>query len=599
VTREYSVLHLFSGIGGAALGFQSALVEYRGMVGRFRTLAGIDVDREACIDFRALTGSPAVEMDLFTEAQYTAFHGRTPPDGWREVTPEDLLTATGGEYPDVVFASPPCKAFSGLLPSARAASDKYQALNGLVTRGIRLVLEAFTDNLPAVIMIENVPRITSRGAGLLADVKRLLGRQEYVFSEGYHDCGEIGGLGQHRRRYLLIARLPAKVPGFIYRPFTRRVRSIGEVIGPLPMPDDPAMGPLHRLPRLSKRTWIRLALIPAGGDWRDLQTIAPEDYRLLYVPRGGGPFGVQDWAKPGATVTGTASVKGSNAACVADPRLPDRDSRHPGVYRVVRWDAPGPCVTGSRFGSGAPAIADPRLSAGIGRNFAGSPGLYGVLGWNEPAQAVTGAAKVSSSNCPAAVADPRVWFDNAYRVGLWTEPAGTVTSGHDPSCGAITVADPRLGCICRNGLYGVQHWDRPASTITGARSPHSGTTAVADPRVSLIGLEDANDDHNGVWIIISEDRSWHRPLTTLELAALQDLPVTMPDGSPLRLAGRSDARWRERIGNAVPPGAAKGIAEAILPAIMNSEGRLELSNEGIWVLPREKDWHNGMDVSAN
>ncbi|MEM0138513.1 MAG: DNA cytosine methyltransferase [Thermoplasmatales archaeon] len=555
--KEYTVMHLFSGLGGAALGFQAAMAEYRGMVGRFRTVVGIDVDPEACADFRALTRAPAVEMDLFTRAQYIAFHGRTPPEGWREAAPADLLATTGGEYPDVVFTSPPCKAFSGLLPSARAASDKYQALNGLVTRGIRLVLEAFTDNLPAVIMIENVPRITSRGAGLLADVKRLLGRQGYVFSEGYHDCGEIGGLGQHRRRYLLIARLPAKVPGFIYRPFTRRVRSIGEVIGHLPMPDDPAMGPLHRLPRLSKRTWIRLALIPAGGDWRDLQTIAPEDYRLLYVPRGGGPFGVQDWAKPGATVTGAASVKGSNAACVADLRLPDRDSRHPGVYRVVRWEEPGPCVTGSRFGSGAPAIADPRLSAGIGRNFAGSPGLYGVLDWNEPAQAIIAGARVSSSNCPAAV------------------------------------ADPRIRCEARNGLYGVQAWEQPGSTVTGARSVHSGTAAVADPRAPLMG--DA-DDRSGVWVIISEDGTWHRPLTTLELAALQGLPLTMPDGRPLVLAGRSDARWRERIGNAVPPPAARGIADEILLSLLaNERGDFRLSDTDVWVLPgtlekRERGW---------
>ncbi|MCL6557400.1 MAG: hypothetical protein K6U74_01115 [Firmicutes bacterium] len=59
---EYTVLHLFSGIGGAALGFQQAVEEYRGMVGRFRTLAGIDCDPEACEDFRALTGAPAAVM---------------------------------------------------------------------------------------------------------------------------------------------------------------------------------------------------------------------------------------------------------------------------------------------------------------------------------------------------------------------------------------------------------------------------------------------------------------------------------------------------------------------------------------------------------
>ena len=48
--RQYTVLHLFSGIGGAALGFQQARQEYKGMVGQFQTLAGIDCDPEACQD---------------------------------------------------------------------------------------------------------------------------------------------------------------------------------------------------------------------------------------------------------------------------------------------------------------------------------------------------------------------------------------------------------------------------------------------------------------------------------------------------------------------------------------------------------------------
>lgn len=53
------------------------------------------------------------------------------------------------------------------------------------------------------------------------------------------------------------------------------------------------------------------------------------------------------------------------------------------------------------------------------------------------------------------------------------------------------------------------------------------------------------------------DGTWHRPFTTLELAALQgmvDLEET------LELHGTSDSAWRERIGNAVPPPAAQAIA---------------------------------------
>ncbi|OIQ08707.1 putative BsuMI modification methylase subunit YdiO [Moorella thermoacetica] len=496
MTREFTVLHLFSGIGGAALGFQQAVEEYKGVVGRFRTLAGIDVDPEACADFEYITGAPAIQMDLFSRADYESFHGHEPPPGWQEVTAGDLLAATGWEHPDVVFLSPPCKGFSGLLPVEKSRSEKYQALNRLVVRGLSLVVEAYQDDLPAVIMLENVPRITSRGECLLRQVKHLLGKHGYAFHEGFHDCGELGGLGQHRKRYLLIARLEQKMTSFIYKPPVKRVKSIGEIIGPLPMPDDPRMGLLHRLPRLQWKTWVRLALIPAGGDWRYLDKIASVRYRLEYVPHNGA-FRVGRWDEPATTITGSANVRGSNAlAAIADPRLPHRDNRHPAVYQVVKWDEPGPCVTGTRFGSGAPAVGD-----------------------------------------------------------------------------------PRIGCRPRNGTYKVQAWNQPSATVIGAGDIHAGAAAVADPRIPA---DDKRPDPPPV--IIALDGTWHRPLTTLELAVLQGFPISLPNGQPLKLAGKSDARWRERIGNAVPPPAAKAIAEQILSALLVSEkGEWVLGYTGFWV----------------
>ncbi|RKO67150.1 DNA cytosine methyltransferase [Desulfofundulus salinus] len=493
--KEFTVLHLFSGIGGAALGFQQAVSEYKGMVGRFRTLAGIDVDPEACQDFRTLTGAPAVEMDLFSRADYIAFHGHEPPADWREVSAEDLLAATGGEYPDVVFLSPPCKGFTGLLPEKVAMSEKYQALNRLVVRGLALTMQAFGEDPPSIIMLENVPRITSRGEWLLRQVKRLLRRYGYVFHEGFHCCGEIGGLAQRRKRYLLIARLEKKMTAFVYRPPSRRLKTIGEVLGKLPLPDDPSMGPMHRLPRLQWRTWVRLALIPPGGDWRDLEHLDFENLRLKHTPRTGA-YQVAMWDEPCGTVIGSARVQGSNGvAAIADPRVPE--TWRTIAFRVVRWEEPGPCITGARFGSGA-----------------------------------------------------------------------------------LAVADPRLGCRPRSGSYKVQAWNEPAATVIGAGDIHAGAAAVADPRIPT-------DDErpNPPPVIIALDGTWHRPLTTLELAVLQGFPAVMPDGRPLTLVGKSDARWRERIGNAVPPPTARAIGEQILLALLvSSQGEWALGNTGVWVV---------------
>jgi len=643
--REFGVLHLFAGLGGGALG-------------------GIDVDEEACRDFEALTGVPATRLDLFSRGDYAAFHGREPGPNWHEATPEDIRAASGGVRPDVVFLSPPCKGISALLPKKQAESPKYQALNRLTVRGISLALESWAHDPIGLLILENVPRITSsRGDHLLGQIKRLLRRHGYVLQDGLHDMGVVGGLSQHRRRYLLVARHPAKVPPFVFTAPERRVRSIGEAIGPLPMPDDPAGGPMHRLPRLNWLTWLRLALIPAGGDWRNLCDVGPGSYRIepeadqfahtmrvaawddaagtvtgagrpangaitVADPRLDGPphfnhaYHVTAWGDPsGAVASGGGPTNG--VINVADPRLGHEPRK--GVFRIARWEEPAGTVVGSARSAGSngmASVADPRIGA-KGDGFKGSPGLFGVQEWEQPSQAVTGSASVSGSNMPAAVADPRggpygvqAWdepagtvtgnmrpscgttpasvadprlpeaptrYANKYAVGEWNEPAHTVTGMTDIQEGAPSIADPRLTCTPHNGAFRVVPWDEPAPTVTAAGDVHAqGAAAVADPRIPA-------DGESGVWVIVAEDGTWHRPLTTLELAILQGFPATMPDGRPLALAGKSQSRWRERVGNAVPPPAARAIAGmmllALLPASEGVSWIMSPYGTDVWVRP--------------
>jgi site-specific DNA-cytosine methylase len=386
--------------------------------------------------------------------------------------------------PDGVFTSPPCKGLSGLLPSASAASEKYQALNELTVRGVRLVLEAFPEAPPKVILFENVPRIKTRGRHLLAEITALLRRHGYAVDQRDHDCGELGGLGQRRKRFLLIARHQKSLRPFIYQPEAKPLQTIGDVIGPLPLPDAPELGPLHRLPRLKWLTWLRLALIPAGGDWRDLQKVAPEEYRLVHEPRGGGSWGVQEWDAPGASVTGSASVKGSNAASVADPRS--------GYFQVAPWAEPSGTVTAAARlsrSNGVAAIADPRMPV-KGDSYNGSPGLYGVSRWDEAAPAVTGSAKVSSSNCPSAIADPRLKhspYPGVYGVLRTDEASPAVTGGQGVgvSNGPQAIADPRLPAS--RGVYPnrfrLVRWDGPAPTVTGDTDVQCGAPSIDDPRL--------------------------------------------------------------------------------------------------------------------
>ena len=144
----------------------------------------------------------------------------------------------------------------------------------------------------------------------------------------------------------------------------------------------------------------------------------------------------------------------------------------------------------------------------------------GVTAWEDPAPAVTGSAAVVSSNMAA-------------------------------------VQDLRLSCTPRAGAYQVLAWEDPATTVTGASDVHAQGAA-------LWPIPACPTRQSGAWIIIAEDGTWLRPLPRSTLAVLQGLPTPFDDGTPLTRAGRSQARWRERTGNAVPIGAAEAIGRTRL-----------------------------------
>ena len=134
----FRVFHLCAGIGFGALGFRRGHARVGRASARFETIGAVDVDPVACADFERIVGSRCTRLDLFSVEQFLEFHGRAPPDDWREATADDLRAAAGGRRPDVVFWSPPCKGLSSLQTGERAASPRYQALNELVVRALDL-----------------------------------------------------------------------------------------------------------------------------------------------------------------------------------------------------------------------------------------------------------------------------------------------------------------------------------------------------------------------------------------------------------------------------------------------------------------------------
>ena len=508
--REIRHFHLFCGLGGGAAGFNRGQARVGSMRARFRCLGGIDSDARAIADFSRISGVPGTVLDLFDRDQYRAFHGDEPPAGWCEATPEDIHKAAGNERPHIVFTSPPCKAFSGLLSEGKSKTEKYQALNRLTVRGIWLTLEAWKEDLPEFVILENVPRIQNRGRHLLDQIGGLLCRYGYAVAETTHDCGELGGLAQSRKRFLLVARHMEKVPPFLYEPEKRPLLAVGDLLGRMPMPGDPVGGAMHRVPSLQWKTWVRLAFVEAGGDWRSLNKLAVQDGTLkdyLILPeRRAHYLGVNAWNAPSGTISGRGGVTNGRYA-VADPRP------HKGPlfskYAVTPWAARTGTVIGGD-NSGAYAVADPRtgLNRGPGDHYL-TAAHYGVVPWGEACGAVSAAA------------------------------------GHD-----------------------------------------NGKWSVADPRASAFAVE--NDatlpapEDKLVAIIRALDGTWHRPFTTLELAVLQGL---LDPEEHLELEGLSDCAHRERIGNAVPPPAARAIAGTIGTTLLLAWGGVTfmLNSQPIWV----------------
>lgn len=585
IKRTFKHFHFCCGLGGGAKGFNASKPVVGNVRAEWQCLGGIDVDPAGLRDFERLSGVPGTLMDLFTRDQYTRFHGKEPPAGWTEATAHDIRRAAQNEDPDAVFISSPCKGASGLLSESKSQTPKYQALNELTLRCVWLMCEAWAHNPVPLIVFENVPRLATRGRHLLDQIGALLAHYGYAVAETTHDCGELGGLAQSRKRFLLVARHVEKVPAFLYEPHKRNLRSVGDVLGRMPLAGDvQAGGPMHRVPALQWKTWVRLALVEAGSDWRSLNKLAIQDgylRDLVIVPEyRAGYLGVHGWDESTGTIAGRNSPT-NGAFSVADPRAPAGAPQYQ-QYGVRRWEETSGAVIGVKSpGQGTFSVADPRSpTKGFGK--------YQIVPWDKAAGTVI--AGSTTGQGAFALQDPRFlnWHPGAssrkLHVGKWDSPTGVVTGSQQVASGALSIADPRPGMqrskgdhYLTGGHYGVVPWDGHAGAVSASARQDNGRWSVADPRMP-------EPNERLTCMIRALDGTWHRPFTTLELAALQSL---VDPEEQLELDGLSDQAWRERIGNAVPPAAAQAIADVMGTTLLLAEAgeTFMLNSMPVWVHP--------------
>lgn len=554
---ELTHFHFCAGLGGGAKGFNKARPIVGSLRGKWRCLGGVDVSAPAMRDFEKLTGVAGTVMDLFTREQFIAFHGKEPPAGWKEATPVDIQRAANFERPAACFISSPCKGASGLLSEHLSKTPKYQALNELTLRCVWLMCEAWRNDPVDLIVFENVPRLAVRGRHLLDQIGQILRHYGYAVAETTHDCGELGGLAQSRKRFLLVARHIDKVPPFLYEPEKKRLQSVGTVLSRMPLPGAIQGGPMHRVPRLAWATWVRLAFVEAGKDWRSLNRLAVEDGYLrdyLIVPEyRSGFLGVNRWDEHMGTVAGRSGPTngdfsvadpryknandymqygvvnwdgsmgaitsqrspGQGVFSVADPRF--AEVHHNNVYRVVSMDSAAGTVTGGHGpSSGGQAVADPRMPHSEGRH----QNMFRVVPWSEASKTIIGKQQVGSG--AGVVADPRGGPDPSllhgkYHVTPWGEPSRTVIGG--AANGASVVADPRPGWERHSGNLALMDWAEPSHTvIAGGKGVQGGWLSVADPRPNMNRVRGDNYLTGGHYGVVG----WEASCGAVSAAACHD-----------------------------------------------------------------------------
>lgn len=597
--RELTHVNFFSGVGGCALGLKLA---------GFVSLGAYDCDPKALRGLARLTGSPTFQCDIAA------------------LSPADVR-ARSKRCPDLVVMSPPCKRFSDLLPPEQAAAAEYVEMAQLALAGVVLACEAWAPELPAVQVIENVRGITGpRGAEVLQQIVKLLHRYGYTVDISTHDCGEIGGLAQHRDRVLIVARQPEVAQDYLRRPPKQRVRAVGEVLGELPSPLADHGDEMHTLPGTSAMTGLRLACADpdkvvsprSKGDWRDIPARVrcmwgPVPEHIAARPRAGqgkktGKHGVEAWTAPAHTVTGAggaSTIRPMLGRRPAGPAAPEAGEAgvaagqgSPDDFGVASHQRPHTTVRGRmNVQTSRASVADPHVATALELGGGTHAGHYGVEPGDRPAHTVTGNARTSGTW--GSVADPRLGCKprkGSHGVQPARRPARTVVghASHDNSISSY--ADPQVGQAAgwkadpHRGSFEVNSLRRPARTVRGRHDPRTAPAAVVDARgwpipTHYLVIEDGEHVLYGPEldftnprpvpiVIVAPDGTWHRPMTDRELACLQGFPADcyFEGPSSTRPARKPSAKHPDRPFKPAIPGRREHIGNAIPPPTMHAIG---------------------------
>ena len=168
--KVLTAIDLFCGAGGLTLGLKRA---------GFNVVAGIELNAEIAKTYKA--NHPTTKL-LIKDV--------------REISGKEILELTGLKEIDLVAGCPPCQGFTTLTTKYHRKDPR----NDLVLEMARLIEEM----MPKIVMMENVPGLTSRGKPLLDEFVERLESLGYLVNKDILQMADYG-VPQSRRRLVLLA----------------------------------------------------------------------------------------------------------------------------------------------------------------------------------------------------------------------------------------------------------------------------------------------------------------------------------------------------------------------------------------------------------
>lgn len=292
--EELSVLDVFGGCGAMTLGVAEAC-RAAGVV--FRPAGILEIEPTALAVYASNFGGPQPRRDvahLLSRRLSTRFTGR-----------ELALKKELGRV-DMIVAGPPCQGHSNLNNETRRKDPR----NELYFRLARLT-KLFR---PRWIIVENVPAVLHDDGNVVARTTRALRRLGYSVSSGLINVAELG-VPQTRRRHALIATRCDR-----RRPSPTAV-TVADIMAKFRTP--------HR-----DLGWAIADLRAAGRDDmrdRSAQPTPTTERRIRWL-FDHKAYELPNWHRPKCHRHHRRDV--------------GRDHRYIGVYGRMRWDRPGPTITG-------------------------------------------------------------------------------------------------------------------------------------------------------------------------------------------------------------------------------------------------------------